>query len=279
MTKQALKNSIKLAAFDIDGTILPYTQSHFSDTITKMFKELKNKNIYSTLATAREFVTIGNLAQNTPDLDYFIGANGMFVYDFKLKKMIYEKPIALSELKIIHSAIQNIDQAIGMTITDLNWCYYTEGTDINTWFLSPHYSKMKPMDFNMMDKDHLHIITIMCKNKQDTEITVTKIKEVIKQNNLDLDVNSTWHKGLFICPKNVTKSDTIDWLANYLGLKNSKNVIAFGDSSNDFEMVKNAAWGVAMEECDPELKKVAKDIAKSVKEDDVYLKLKELNLI
>ncbi|WP_029608874.1 YcsE-related riboflavin metabolism phosphatase [Mycoplasma simbae] len=279
MTQALLKQNIKLAAFDIDGTLLPYAQRQFSDQVTQMIKELKHKKIYSVLATAREFITIGNLMNKTPDLDYFIGANGMFVYDFANKKIIFEKTIALNELKIIYDATLNIDEADGMTVTDLDWCYYSQGMNIDTWFLTPHHAKMKHIDFDAIDQEHIHIITIQTHSQENTDIVVAKMKQIIKEKNLNLEINATWHRGLFICPKGVTKSDTIDWLCQYLGLKNGENVIAFGDSSNDFEMVSNAAWGVVMEEADEHLKQVAKDIAKSVKSDGVYWKLKELNLI
>ncbi|MCS4536937.1 Cof-type HAD-IIB family hydrolase [Mycoplasma sp. CSL7475-4] len=279
MTKTKLKANIKLAAFDIDGTLLPYEQLEFSDNVTKMFKALKNSGIYSVLATAREFITIGELMNKTPDLDYFIGANGMFVYDLKKETIIYERTISLHDLRIIYEALKTIPQSRGLTITDLDWCYHTPGMNLDTWFLRPHHAKMRPMDFEAIDKEHLHIITIQTNNQEETDIVVKEIKAIIEENNLDVEINSTWHRGLFICPKGVTKSHTIDWLANHLKLSNTHNVIAFGDSSNDVEMVSNAAWGVVMEEADESLKKLANDIAKSVKVDGAYLKLKELELI
>lgn len=279
MTKSNLKDKIKLAAFDIDGTLLPYAQHSFSDNVSKMFKELNRSKIYSTLATAREFVTIGSLMNKTPHLDFFIGANGMFVYDIKKQKIIYEKTITLHELKVIYNALDDIPEAKGLTITDLEWCYHTPGMNLDTWFLKPHKEKMRPMDFDAIDKDHLHIITIQSLNQEGTDAIVEKINKIIEQNNLNVEINSTWYKGLFITPKGVTKSDTIDWLANHLDLSNGSNVIAFGDSSNDYEMISNAAWGVVMQEGDENLKNIAKDIAQSVEQDGAYLKLKELNLI
>lgn len=277
--KSELKNNIKLAAFDINGTILPYAAPALSDTVTKMFKELKNNNIYSTLSTAREFITIGNLMDKTPDLDFFIGANGMFVYDFQNKKIIYEKTISLIDLKIIYDEVLKCNDTTGLTVTDLDWCYYSEGTHLNTWFLSPHAAKMKLFDLDAIDEEHIHIITIQTQGEEQTKRAVEYFEKVIKDNNLNVSINSYWHSGLFICPKGVTKSKTIDWLCEYLNIENSKNVIAFGDSSNDIEMVSNAAYGVVMNHSEQYLKDAANDIAGDVKNDGAYLKLKELRLI
>ncbi|MBU4690229.1 Cof-type HAD-IIB family hydrolase [Mycoplasma sp. ES3157-GEN-MYC] len=279
MTKSALRENIKLAAFDIDGTLLPYEQPEFSDTVSLMFTKLKESNIYSTLATAREFVTIGSLMDKAEDLDFFIGANGMFVYDLKSKKIIFEKTIAFKDLKTLYEELSSIPEYKGLTVTDLNYCYHTPGMNLDTWFLRPHNKKMKPMNWNIMDKNHLHIITIQTENQEGTDAVIEAINEIIEKHDMPLEINSSWHKGVFVCPKGVTKSHTIQWLANYLDLNNHNNVIAFGDSSNDYEMLKDAAYGVAMEDADEYLKLVARDVAKSVNVDGAYWKLKELNLI
>nr|WP_307935093.1 HAD hydrolase family protein [Mycoplasmopsis bovis] len=39
--------------------------------------------------------------------------------------------------------------------------------------------------------------------------------------------------------KNSTKSSTLKWLCEYLNINRDKNLIAFGDSSNDYEMLRD----------------------------------------
>ena len=57
------------------------------------------------------------------------------------------------------------------------------------------------------------------------------------------------------------------------------NLIAFGDSSNDYEMIRDAFYGVAMDHSSDELKKVANDVALDCEYDGAYIKLQELKLI
>lgn len=279
MKKEELKENIKLAAFDIDGTILPYAQPEFSNNIELMFKKLEESNIKLALATAREFVTIGKLMNKASNLDYFIGANGAFVYDCKHKDLIFERTIKFEDFKILYEFFNKYITCEGFTIMDRNYGWYSPKMNINTWFLSPHQAKMKPVDYDAVEKDHLHVITITAKDIKSTNDCAKKAKELIEKYNMDLEVNSQWATGVFVSPKGITKSHTLDWLAKYLKLDSKKNLIAFGDSSNDYEMIRDAAYGVTMEKASEYLKAVANDVALDPTSDGAYFKLKELDLI
>ena len=69
-------------------------------------------------------------------------------------------------------------------------------------------------------------------------------------NNIELNIASA-HKG-----------NALRRFAQHLGL-GLENCMAFGDGMNDFTMVEAAGLGVAMENADPEVKRVAKYVAPS----------------
>lgn len=56
-------------------------------------------------------------------------------------------------------------------------------------------------------------------------------------------------------------------------------IIAFGDSVNDIDMLKSAGIGVAMGNALEEVKQVADYITKSNDEDGIYYALKEFGII
>ncbi|CRH24601.1 sugar phosphate phosphatase [Chlamydia trachomatis] len=68
------------------------------------------------------------------------------------------------------------------------------------------------------------------------------------------------------------------FLATLLGFTKDQ-IIAFGDSSNDVEMIRDVGYGVAMANALDEVKNVAKDIAEDTRDLGVYKKAKELKLI
>lgn len=66
---------------------------------------------------------------------------------------------------------------------------------------------------------------------------------------------------LELSPKGVDKSHGIRFLAQNFNI-DRKNIIAFGDEHNDFEMINYAGWGVVMQNGTEQLKSVANDITK-----------------
>ncbi|VEU64548.1 Cof-like hydrolase (plasmid) [Mycoplasmopsis cynos] len=102
-----LKEQIKVAAFDVDGTILVNGEVTFQENTKKMFRDLKNNNVTSVLATARDFATIGDfldqLDQLITSLELMVHLFGMFIIQSffikqPLKKMLL-KPF-MKNLKI-----------------------------------------------------------------------------------------------------------------------------------------------------------------------------------
>ena len=55
--------------------------------------------------------------------------------------------------------------------------------------------------------------------------------------------------------------------------------IAFGDSMNDYQMIRDAACGVAMGNADEKLKAIADRVCETVWEDGVICELKRMNII
>ena len=75
----------------------------------------------------------------------------------------------------------------------------------------------------------------------------------------------------------VTKWHTLKEVLDDYGISD-KEVIAFGDGSNDIEMIKNVGAGVAMENAIPSVKKVAKYMTSSHEEDGIYKFLYHLSV-
>ena len=61
--------------------------------------------------------------------------------------------------------------------------------------------------------------------------------------------------------------------------ENADNTIAFGDSMNDYQMIRDAACGVAMGNADEKLKAIADRVCETVQEDGVICELKRMNII
>ncbi|WP_036436768.1 YcsE-related riboflavin metabolism phosphatase [Mycoplasma elephantis] len=270
-----MKEQIKFAAFDVDGTILPFGKLSLSPRIVDTFKKLKQNNIKTIIATGREFVTIGKLLEQLEgNVDYFIGANGSFIFDVKANQIIHKNSIYYSDFEILYENI--IEYVDSISIMDDRFGHVSENINTENWFLKPHKDKLKKIDenFTQLNRKNLFIITIHTKNKKTSNL----VNKIIDKFHLNLCIQSSWESGMFIAAKGVTKSSALRWLMIEMN-SSLKNLIAFGDSENDTEMIRDAGIGVLMKGGSKQLLEYADYIAPSCDEDGVYLQLKKLKII
>lgn len=81
-----------------------------------------------------------------------------------------------------------------------------------------------------------------------------------------------------IIVKGINKLTGIQKVCQHLNL-NIQNSIAFGDSYNDYEMIKGAGIGVAMGNSHPDILALADLVTEDVDHDGIYHGFKKLNLI
>ncbi|QJG67184.1 YcsE-related riboflavin metabolism phosphatase [Mycoplasma phocoenae] len=267
----------KLVAFDIDGTILPFEDGQknqpLKPEIVEMFAKLKQQGYITAFCTGRDIFTIGDKI-NTPNVDYLIGANGGFIMDLTTREYIFEKSIPYEDFKVFQTATEKLQlpyQFIGK-----KQGYYNKLFDINHWFTEPFkadFVDVSEYDNNKDDPNYL--ITV---NSEENKEIGAFYKELFKNNNLDMWVLAVWTGGVFIAAKDVHKAKGLEILCNMKGI-NLRDVVAFGDSSNDVEMLSQVGLGVAMGNASDELKSKAKAVAKPVTEQGAYKFLLEEGII
>lgn len=254
----------KMVVFDIDGTLVPHLTNEFSEEIIDMFKQLKENNMIITLATGRDWISIKDLYQN-PYIDYFIGANGSFIYDLKNQKYIFNSSIQWEEFDLFNEQvlIPNLHNIKSVILSDDNRVFVLENkVRTKPWFWDAFKHKFQSYENakNELNKNNFHLITIEFKYGTDV---VEKCANFFDKNNTNIYVQAAWPKGLFVANKGVTKAHSIAKLCEHINI-DLKNVIAFGDGENDFEMIKEVGLGIAMGNAIDELKNVADDVTVDV---------------
>lgn len=254
----------KMVVFDIDGTLVPHSDHEFHDEIKDMFKRLKDNGFTTVLASGRDFVSIGNII-NYDNIDYFIGANGSFVFDMKEKKFLFNSPIDFDIFNQYYKDILEKEKdTFNIMLSDDSNVFVNEIEKISKhWFWSPFVDKFIDIDeaHKKINKEYFHLITISQKN----DSIINKTKEYFKKYDLPIDIQSSWDSGFFIANKGIKKSSGINFLCNLLNMS-FDNVIAFGDGRNDIDMLSKVGLSVAMGNAVNEVKKIAKDITKDVDE-------------
>lgn len=81
-----------------------------------------------------------------------------------------------------------------------------------------------------------------------------------------------------IIPKRIDKASGMDMICQYFGT-DFHDAVAFGDSMNDYEMMKFAGASIAMGNACDELKEIANEVCRTVDEDGVYYAFIKMNFI
>ena len=96
----------KLAALDMDGTLLNSQKNITPSTIETIKKALK-LNKYIVLSTGRALDELRDYHQQLTDIPYGILASGALIYDFKDNKIIHHETFLTSQInKILKLSIK-----------------------------------------------------------------------------------------------------------------------------------------------------------------------------
>lgn len=256
----------KMIVFDIDGTLLKFQENTLRSEINDLFARLKNKGYCVVLATGRDFVSIGDIYKD-PNVDYFIGANGSFIYDLKKEKYLFNSSIEFSEFKRYYKEflLTNQQDVFNVVLSDDENVYVWDKQHLDGhWFWEPFRDKFKPFEDaeKSIKKDKFHLVTINCMKERPI---IKDSQHYFATEKTNIDVQAWWPNGFFVANKGIHKGSTITKLCQMLNI-DLKQVMAFGDGENDITMLKTVGLGVAMGNANDLVKSVAKEVTTSVEE-------------
>ncbi|QVK18928.1 Cof-type HAD-IIB family hydrolase [Mycoplasmatota bacterium] len=256
----------KIVFIDIDGTLFDNDNDIIHPSTIDAIDKLKQNGVAVCIASGRSKV-LGDEVFSRYDLDFdgYVLINGQFVL-YK-DEVIYKNPI---DKTFIHEFIEEC------RIQDVDYGFLTED---DTFISSYRPQVLKSFsDFKM---------------KLPRLMTEEDIQKDIYQG-LFFDLNyipyfsqkfaqyvrfiSWLHNGADIIPINASKAIGMEKICQHLGIMR-ENVIAFGDSTNDIEMLQYANIGVAMGNAKNSVKEIATIVTDDIDKDGLSKALKKLQLI
>lgn len=243
-------------AFDLDGTLLRYDNTIHPENV-EMLKKLYQSGHLLAVATGRGLSACIDLAEKYPYFHYLVSNNGTLVHDVIAKKTTnngtLKKEIAFDLLKDCKET-----NSICAISTPSNLFEYSI-TDEHEWL-----KKQQIMDLNYYNKVSERKILEIIETEPITQVAfrndVVKIEDLYKKWDTKLKnlykVTITNRIFLDINPLSVDKANAISTLLEQNNLDATK-LVAFGDSSNDYFMIKLARFGFAMEDATPDLLQIA----------------------
>lgn len=245
------KLNIKIAFFDIDGTLINSNKEITNNTITTL-NNLYSRGIEIVLCSGRPNSYIINLSKKIYGIRYSISSNGAEIYDMHTKKNIYDSKINFNYISSIWNYCINNKLAI---IINTKYEKYTNKfiNNIKDYIILENIKTIK--------KKNIYQIVINFNNYEE----MNKLKEFITNNsslkiiNCSLDYlnkNIYGYHWFDIVNNDVSKGKAIKKLLSKLNI-DKNNAICFGDSINDIEMFNECGIKVAMGNALDELKNIA----------------------
>jgi len=250
----------KIISLDLDGTLLD-SYGNVSEMNIEVIRMCQSAGALIVVSTGRppRYTKFSVHKLATPD--YVVCYNGAVIY--KGEKLVEESFLPTSTgAKIINYLNRFKNMQIAMEIND-------------KVFANFDLSRISPgiiFQFDNFSSKGMRKCSKILVNEMSNKDYIS-FKEVFDK---ECNIART-NKGSLveIMPQGVSKWSALKVILEIEGI-DYKDAIAFGDDTNDYEIIKHVGMGVAMENGVAELKKIAKRTAKSNDNNGVAHTLKEI---
>lgn len=256
--------NIKIVFFDIDGTLIDINKKIMTKRIEETLIRLKQNKIIICIATGRPLKSVPHFPN--VEFDAFLTFNAS--YCCTKNEIIYKNPIRSSDVQTIIENAKRIQRPVSIaSIARIG--ANGKDQDLIDYFAISNQSVEIVEDFDDLAKEDIYQIMIGC------------FKEEYDQILSDVEgakITAWWPRAVDIIPSNGGKGLGVEKVLAYYHLK-KEEALAFGDGTNDIEMLQAVGTGVAMGNATNDVKDIADDICGSVAEDGIYFYCKKYNLI
>lgn len=254
-----------LISIDIDGT-LRRDDGVISYYSKEVIKDLTNNGHIVVICTARPRYHAEKVNQEIGASRYIICLSGAEIYDSYDKNYLYESYLMDKEILGIYEYAKKNDIRIMFTSQDKE--YVTKFTRNEDQVL------LNDQNEQFVLKQSIKECMIIDSDKE----KIKKFEEYIKkeyQSNIIVSSYSHDEAFLVLVSNGVSKGTTLRKLKEYLCMQ-KKQIISFGNDSNDISMFKESGIGVAVSNATDDLLEIADEVTLSNNEDGVAEYLKKL---
>jgi len=255
---------IKIAFFDIDGTLLKPGHQEPSENTVLTLKQLKENGILLCMATGRSYTFIPHF----PDIafDVLLTFNGSYVRNSE--QVIFRNPL---DDRDKYRIIQNLNQMNRPFAISNETMIVAHGIEEDPQWHCVFGKEFTVTadNFDALCDEDIYQIMCLCEEQEYSQIL---------RGTKNAQITAWCDKAADIIPRNSGKGTAVNAVLRHYGFT-KEEAIAFGDGKNDIEMLSAAGTGVAMGNAKEETKASAAAVCRSVEEDGVYWYCLEHKLI
>ncbi len=281
MNRKFDKDKIKLAAIDLDGTIL--TKSFVTDEVKAAVTRLAESGVETVVATGRHLFQLPPSVMEISSFQNGIGSNGALVGNMRDRITFsfdgFDLDTAVNFLhwlptitKAFHMAFQ--DGTGYLMKEDYDRLLALQPSDAEREKSSREYRRVytisDDLDYVSQTMKPVAKFGFRMDNPEDIPTAMNAVRE-----KFGFEAALTDYQTIEVTKAGVTKGSGLAHICDHYGLK-PENVIVFGDSGNDIPMMKIAGYAVAMGNAMPDVKLMADEVTGTLAEDGVVTAINRL---
>ena len=256
---------IKIIFFDIDDTLRNSKTGFVPSTIPTIFKQLREKGIFTGIATGRGiFGVVPEIKTLKPD--FFVTLNGAYIED-KKGNVIYSNKIAKDKVEEYITWTKEV--GIDYGLVGSHAAKLSRRTEMISQAIDPIYPNLE-VDPDFYQKEDIYQMWTFEEQGDDLVLpdTLASTLRMVR-----------WHEhSSDVVPISGSKAAGVAKVVDQLGLK-PENVMVFGDGLNDLELFDYAGISVAMGVSHDKIKEKADYITKTLEEDGIFNALEGFGMV
>ncbi len=258
-----MKN-IKIAFFDIDGTLIDMNTKVITKKMEETLIRLKQNHVILCLATGRPIKNLPHF----PGIEFDVFLTFNASYCCTKDEVIFKNPIPAWDVHTIIENAKSIKRPVCVASVDRLGANGRD-QDLVDYFEISNEPVVVVEDFESLANEDIYQMMMGCYEEEYARIL----------NNVNgARITAWWNRAADIIPADGGKGLGVEKVLDYFQLS-KEEAIAFGDGTNDIEMLQAVGLGVAMGNATDDVKAAADDICGSVAEDGIYHYCKEHHLI
>ena len=268
--------TIKLIATDMDGTLLDPKGQVDLPRLEKILDQLEERGIRFVIATGNEIHRVKQLLGHLTERVVLIVANGARIFEGNqlLQAQTWDDDMVNRALEFFKGR-ECQDQFV---VTSMNGGFVKEGTVFTQLenFMTPEMIELFYQRMNFVDELESHLFSGVLKMSLvvGEERSDSVLEEINQLFNGHVQAVSSGYGCIDILQSGIHKAWGLQELLKRWDIK-AEEIMAFGDSENDVEMLQLAGIAYAMENADDKAKAVATNFAPSNSQAGVYQVLED----
>lgn len=242
-------------ATDVDGTMLNSRHQLNSAALNTALGQLQQQNVSWIVASGDSYRFLKKCFAPCPLIDTFISINGALIV--QKGQVVFERTHAKSQVNELIKAVNALPVTPDVILlTGWNHTWGTRISDLKAW---PFGINIDFIDDLTQVDDKIYNVNPIWLNHQ---VTPDQIRGFAQQMIERYPVYATYSGFgcMDVLPLGVNKAAGLKELIINDDHDQLKSVVAFGDSSNDRQMLQEAGLGVAMKNASPDILKLANRI-------------------